>query len=84
MSIWYGKIEASEMLGISEATLWNLKNSGKLQAGKQLLFATGKKASNVLFNVELIRDWQIEQTKIIDEAPKASAQKIATYQQMGG
>ena len=83
MSIWYGKIEASEMLGISEATLWNLKNSGKLQAGKHWLFATGKKASNVLFNVELIREWQIEQTKIIVEAPKASARKIATYQQMG-
>ena len=83
MSIWYGKIEASEMLGISEATLWNLKNSGKLQAGKHWLFATGKKASNVLFNVESIRDWQIEQTKIIDEDPKGSARKIATYQQMG-
>ena len=84
MSIWYGKIEASEMLGISEATLWNLKNSGKLQAGKHWLFATGKKASNVLFNVELIRDWQIEQTKITEEAPLTAAQGIATYQQMGG
>ena len=84
MSIWYGKIEASEMLGISEATLWNLKNSGKLQAGKHWLFATGKKASNVLFNVELIRDWQIEQTKITEEAPLKAAQGIATYQQMGG
>ena len=83
MSIWYGKIQASEMLGISASSLWSLKNSGKLQPGKHWLFATGKKASNVLFNVELIREWQIEQTKIIDEAPKASARKIATYQQMG-
>ena len=84
MSIYYGKTPASKMLGISQATLWTLKNSGQLQAGKHWLFATGKKASNVLFNVELIRDWQIEQTKIIDKAPKASAQKIATYQQMEG
>ena len=83
MSIWYGKIQASEMLGISEATLWSLKNTGELQAGKHWLFATGKKASNVLFNVELIRDWQIEQTKITEEAPLTAAQGIATYQQMG-
>tara|TARA_E500000331_G_C17046523_1_gene622046 strand:- start:172 stop:426 length:255 start_codon:yes stop_codon:yes gene_type:complete len=84
MSIWYGKIEASEKLGISEATLWNLKNSGKLQAGKHWLFATGKKASNVLFNVDEIRNWQIEQTKITEEAPLTAAEGIATYQQMEG
>ncbi len=84
MSIWYGKIEASEMLGISEAPLWNLKNSGKLQAGKHWLFATGKKASNVLFNVDEIRNWQIEQTKITEEAPLTAAEGIATYQQMEG
>ena len=83
MSIWYGKIQASEMLGISEATLWSLKNTGELQAGKHWLFATGKKASTVLFNVEAIRAWQIEQTKITEEAPFKAAQGIATYQKMG-
>ena len=84
MSIWYGKIQASEMLGISEATLWSLKNTGELQAGKHWLFATGKKASNVLFNVDEIRNWQIEQTKITEEAPLTAAEGIATYQQMEG
>ena len=83
MSIYYGKTPASKMLGISQATLWTLKKSGQLQAGKHWLFATGKRGSTVLFNVESIRDWKIEQTKIIEDAPKASAQKIANYQQMG-
>ena len=31
-------------------------NNGELQAGKHWLFAAGKKASKVLFNVELICD----------------------------
>ena len=83
MSIFYGKTPASKMLGISQATLWTLKKSGQLQAGKHWLFATGKRGSTVLFNVESIRDWQIEQTKIIEEAPQALAEKITTYQQMG-
>ena len=50
------------MLGMSEATLWNLKNTCELDAGKHWLYSTGKKASTVLFNVEEIRAWQIEQT----------------------
>ena len=83
MSSYYGKTQASKMLGMSEATLWNLKNSGELEAGKHWLYSTGKKASTVLFNVEAIRVWQIEQTKITEEAPLTAAQGIATYQKMG-
>ena len=83
MSIYYGKTPASKMLGISQATLWTLKNSGQLQAGKHWLFATGKRGSTVLFNVEAIRAWQIEQTKINEEAPLTAAKGIATYQKMG-
>ena len=71
------------MLGMSEATLWNLKNTCELAAGKHWLYSTGKKASTVLFNVEEIRNWQIEQTKITEKAPFKAAQGIATYQKMG-
>ena len=71
------------MLGMSEATLWSLKNTCELDAGKHWLYSTGKKASTVLFNVEEIRNWQIEQTKITEEAPLTAAQGIATYQKMG-
>ena len=83
MSIWYGKTQASKMLGMSEATLWNLKNTCELDAGKHWLYSTGKKASTVLFNVEEIRNWQIEQTKKTEDAPFKAAHGIATYQQMG-
>ena len=83
MSIWYGKTQASKMLGMSEATLWSLKNTCELDAGKHWLYSTGKKASTVLFNVDEIRNWQIEQTKITEEAPFTAAQGIATYQKMG-
>ena len=83
MSSYYGKTQASKMLGMSEATLWNIKNSGELEAGKHWLYSTGKKASTVLFNVEMIRAWQIEQTKITEDAPFKAAHGIATYQKMG-
>ena len=83
MSLWFDKSQASKMLGLSEATLWNLKNTAALEAGKHWLYSTGKKASTVLFNVEAIRQWQCEQTKITEEAPKKAAQGIATYQKMG-
>ena len=82
-SIWYGKTQASKLLGLSEASLWMLKNTAALEAGKHWLYSTGKKASTVLFNVEEIRNWQIEQTKITEDAPLTAAQGIATYQKMG-
>ncbi len=83
MSLWFEKNQASKMLGLSEATLWNLKNTAALEAGKHWLYSTGKKASTVLFNVEAIRQWQCEQTKITEEAPKKAAKGIANYQKMG-
>jgi len=83
MSSYYGKTQASKMLGMSEATLWNLKNTCELDPGKHWLYSTGKKASTVLFNVEAIRAWQIEQTKKTEDAPLTAALGIATYQKMG-
>ena len=83
MSSYVGKTPASKMIGVSVATLWHIKNSGLLEAGKHWIFATGKRGSTVLFNVEEIRNWQIEQTKITDEAPFKAAQGIATYHKMG-
>ncbi len=45
---WLGVKEASKNLGISQATLWNLKNTLCLDAGKHWIYVTGKKNSNVL------------------------------------
>ena len=55
---WYAVEDASKILGLSKATLWNLKNIGSLEAGKHWLYVTGKKNSNVRFNVEAILQWR--------------------------
>ncbi len=80
---WYAFEDASKILGLSKATLWNLKNIGSLEAGKHWLYVTGKKNSNVRFNVEAILQWQIEQTILHEEAPLRASKKIASYQKVG-
>ena len=80
---WYAVEDASKILGLSKATLWNLKNTGSLEAGKHWLYVTGKKNSNVRFNVEAIIQWQIEQTIFHEEAPLRASKKISTYQKVG-
>tara|TARA_X000000368_G_C23023580_1_gene709148 strand:+ start:405 stop:665 length:261 start_codon:yes stop_codon:yes gene_type:complete len=76
---WLGVKEASNNLGISQATLWNLKNNLSLDAGKHWIYVTGKKNSNVLFNIETIREWQIAETIANEEEPIRAAKKIASY-----
>ena len=74
--------EASELLSISTSLLWELKQTKELEAGKHWIFATGKRKSNVLWNAEGIRQWQIDKT-IYAESPerdKEAAAKIVTYQ----
>ena len=58
--------EASEFLGISLSSLWELKRTKVLEPGKHWIYVTGKTRSNVLFNVDKIRQWQIDMTKYIE------------------
>ena len=82
--IWLGAAEASKNLGISQATLWNLKAKKVLKAGVHWLYVTGLKKSNVKWNVDAIRQWQIDKTKASENAPEdTAAKKIASYQKMG-
>ena len=76
---WLGVKEASKNLGISQATLWNLKNTLCLDAGKHWIYVTGKKNSNVLFNIETIRQWQIKETIANEEEPIRAAKRIPSY-----
>ena len=47
-------------------------------------YSTGKRKSNVLWNVVGIRNWQIAKTKESENAPDdGAAKKIVTYQKMG-
>ena len=73
--------EASKFLGISSSSLWELKSTGVLEAGKHWIYVTGKPTSNVLFNVDTIRQWQIDMTKYIESPERDTMEesKIETY-----
>ena len=58
--------EASKFLGISSSSLWELKSTKVLEAGKHWIYVTGESRSNVLFNIDKIRQWQIDMTKYIE------------------
>ena len=69
--------EASKFLGISSSSLWELKRTKVLEPGRHWIYVTGKTRSNVLFNVDKIRQWQIDMTKYI-ESPERDI-KTATH-----
>ena len=58
--------EASKFLGISSSSLWELKRTKVLEPGRHWIYVTGKTRSNVLFNIDKIRQWQIDMTKYIE------------------
>ena len=58
--------EVSKFLGISSSSLWELESTKVLEAGKHWIYVTGKPRSNVLFNIDKIRQWQIDMTKYIE------------------
>ena len=62
--------EASKLLAISSSSLWELKSTKVLEAGKHWIYVTGKTRSNVLFNVDKIRQWQIDMTKYIESSER--------------
>ena len=83
LSNWVGVAHASKLLGISETTLWKLKNTKTLVAGVHWLYVTGQKNSNVKWNVEAINKWQVEQTIETEKAPLEAAKNIASYSELG-
>ena len=84
LSEWQGVAKASELIGVSQSLLWELKNSNEFVAGEHWLYVTGKRKSNVLWNVKAIRQWQIERTKASENIPDdLAAKEIATYADMG-
>ena len=81
--IWLGAAEASKNLGISQATLWNLKAKKVLKAGQHWLYVTGLPKSNVKWNIETIRQWQIDETLKQEEKDINAAKNISTYEAVG-
>ena len=83
LSEWHGVAKTSELIGVSQSLLWELKNSNEFVAGEHWLYITGKPKSNVLWNVRAIRQWQIDKTKESENAPDdLAAKEIATYKEM--
>ena len=76
MDTYLKSSEASKFLGISSSSLWELKSTKVLEAGKHWIYVTGKPRSNVLFNVNAIRQWQIDMTKYID-SPERNNKEIS-------
>ncbi len=85
LSEWHGVAKTSELIGVSQSLLWELKNSNEFIAGEHWLYITGRPKSNVLWNVRAIRQWQIDKTKASESTPDdEAAKKIATYSKVGG
>ena len=85
LSEWQGVAKASELIGVSQSLLWELKNSNEFIAGEHCLYITAKPKSNVLWNVRAIRQWQIDKTKASENIPDdIAAKEIATYSKVGG
>ena len=57
--------EASKFLGIS-SSLWELKRTKVLEPCKHWIYVTGKTRRNVLFNIDKIKQCQIDMTKYIE------------------
>ena len=74
--------EASKFLGISSSSLWELKRTKVLEPGKHWIYVTGKTRSNVLFNIDKIRQWQMDMTKYIENPERdiKAAAKIKTFE----
>ena len=74
--------EASKFLGISSSSLWGLNSNKVLKAGKHWIYVRGKPRSNVLFNIDIIRQWRIDMTKYIENPERnvEAASKIATHE----
>ena len=74
--------EASKFLGISSSSLWELKSTKVLEAGKHCIYVTGKTRSNVLFNIDKIRQWQIDMTKYMESPEKdiKAATQISNFE----
>ncbi len=84
LSEWHGVAKTSELIGVSQSLLWELKNSNEFIAGEHWLYVTGRRKSNVLWNVEAIRQWQIDRTKDAENlSNEIAAKKIASYQKVG-
>ena len=81
--IWQGAEKASKELGLSKATLWNLKSKKVLKAGSHWIYVTGLPKSNVLWNIESIRQWQIDETLRQESKDIKAAKNISTYEAVG-
>tara|TARA_R100000152_G_C6650549_1_gene92293 strand:+ start:284 stop:673 length:390 start_codon:yes stop_codon:yes gene_type:complete len=64
---WTRTQEVCIATGISKSRLMEMKASGELIAGKHWVYLTGKRSAPIGWDLDEIRDWQIQQTKLANK-----------------
>ena len=64
---WTRTKEVCIATGISRSCLLAMKASGELIAGKHWVYLSGKMNSPIGWDLDEIRDWQIQQTKLANK-----------------
>ena len=74
-----GTAEAAKHLGVSMSWLRSKKSAFEFVAGEHWIYATGSPGGRVLWNVNAICQWQVEQTKSYANRQKDLASEIEIY-----
>ena len=74
-----GTAQAAKHLGVSMSWLRSKKSTCEFIAGEHWIYATGSPGGRVLWNVNAICQWQVEQTKSYANRQKDLASEIEIY-----
>ncbi len=74
-----GTSQAAKHLGVSMSWLRSKKSACVFVAGEHWIYATGSPGGRVLWNVNAICHWQVEQTKLHAEIQHQLAADIEIY-----
>ena len=74
-----GTAQAANHLGVSMSWLRSKKSACEFIAGEHWIYATGSPGGRVLWNVNAICQWQVEQTKLHAENQHQLAADIEIY-----
>jgi len=80
---WSTTEEAIKLLRIGRSRLMDLKASGELIAGLHWVYLTGRKSGPIGWSIDAIHEWQIEQSRLITQAPLKAAESIESYEAIG-
>ena len=80
---WASTAEACTALRIGRTRLMELKGAGDLIGGKHWVHPSGKPNTPIGWDLEAVREWQVEKAKELAEAAAQAAEEIETFEAMG-